>query len=164
MPETICLKCSEQANIAYLFRKLCESSDITLRELSKQYEASNDLPSKEISLEQNCLSRNNEIGKNSLTKLFRLWKSYFTENSLNRSYDPTNDFYELGSTDEGAKEVGVYLIMSKLVVVEVKRILQDDEPKDFIEDQDNEIEKENCKSDIYNCEYCSKRYLLFVFI
>lgn len=61
LPEKICYRCSEQANISYLFRKLCESSDSTLRELSKQYELQGELFTegnkdisipKEISLEQ----------------------------------------------------------------------------------------------------------------
>lgn len=43
LPDKICYRCSEQANISYLFRKLCESSDSTLRELSKQYELQGDL-------------------------------------------------------------------------------------------------------------------------
>lgn len=32
LPENICLNCCQQVNTAYLFRKLCERSDATLRE------------------------------------------------------------------------------------------------------------------------------------
>lgn len=70
LPDKICYRCSEQANISYLFRKLCESSDSTLRELTKQYELQGELLTgrnkdiaipKDISLEQNVLHQTNEI-------------------------------------------------------------------------------------------------------
>lgn len=73
LPEKICYRCSEKANISYVFKKLCESSDITLREISKQFELQRelfreedqeiDIP-KEIILEQNIIQSNNGIGKN----------------------------------------------------------------------------------------------------
>lgn len=73
MPEKICNKCSEQANIAYLFKNLCESSDTTLRELSKQFDyhrelfieinKENVIP-EEISLgERDLVSKNGSVGK-----------------------------------------------------------------------------------------------------
>lgn len=71
LPDKICYKCSEKANIAYLFRKLCESSDSTLRELSKQFNLHRDFltdgnkenAAPEELRQQNLYVKSKEIGK-----------------------------------------------------------------------------------------------------
>lgn len=37
LPENVCLNCVHQMNSAFLFRKLCEKSDTTLRECAKSW-------------------------------------------------------------------------------------------------------------------------------
>lgn len=42
LPENICLSCSQQVNTAYLFKRLCERSDLTLRDCTNFTDLSSD--------------------------------------------------------------------------------------------------------------------------
>ncbi|KAJ8970677.1 hypothetical protein NQ317_012359, partial [Molorchus minor] len=161
LPENICINCSRQTNTAYLFRKLCERSDATLREcigFTSLIVEHNNIFNSNLAESRLDLNLENSTAKDDVEN-----NEHFKEISTN-VYNQTqeNDVNDKNSQDEhyvSANELSTILESDKDSSLSNTEVFFCKKCNKFLQDGHSyQPHLKECHGDSFRCEQCGKKF------